>query len=107
MKMEIIKGITGFYMQNPILNTVIVLGVIGLGWFLWTYRKTQLLMLASTIKAEAVANLKGREKLEFALKWLMKQNFYKNSILKFIPQKVIEWLINVVFNKNKDIVEAK
>ena len=26
--MEIIKGITGFYMQNPILNTVIVLGVL-------------------------------------------------------------------------------
>ena len=105
--MEIIKGITGFYMQNPVINTLVIIGVLVLGWFLWTYRKTQVLMLASTIKAEAVAHLKGREKLEFALKWLMKQNFYKNSILKFIPQRVIEWLINAVFNKNKDIVEAK
>ncbi|ACZ09659.1 Uncharacterised protein [Sebaldella termitidis] len=105
--MNYLKIATTFYMQNPILNTVLILGVIGLGWFLWTYRKTQVLMLASTIKAEAVLHLKGREKLEFALKWLMKQNFYKNSILKFIPQKVIEWLINAVFNKNKDVIEAK
>ena len=105
--MNYLKIATTFYMQNPILNTVLILGVIGLGWFLWTYRNTQVLMLASTIKAEAVLHLKGREKLEFALKWLMKQNFYKNSILKFIPQKVIEWLINAVFNKNKDVIEAK
>ncbi len=105
--MEIIKGITGFYMQNPILNTVIVLGVIGLGWFLWTYRKAQMLMLVSTIKAEAVENLKGKEKLEFALKWLMKQNFYKNSLLKYIPAKIIKWLINAIFNSNKIVIEAK
>ena len=101
--MNYLKIATTFYMQNPVINTLVIIGVLVLGWFLWTYRKTEMLVLASTIKAEAMANLKGREKLEFALKWLMKQNFYKNSILKFIPQKVIEWLINAVFNKNKNI----
>ena len=105
--MNYLNLVTGFYMQHPVINTAVIIGVLVLGWFLWTYRKTEMLLLAGTIKAEAMANLKGREKLEFALKWLMKQNFYKNSILKFIPQKVIEWLINAIFNKNKEIIEAK
>ena len=105
--MEIIKGITGFYMQNPILNTVLILGVIAVGWFLWTYRKLHVMALAGSIKAELQELLKGEEKLNFALKWVMKQNFYKNSILKFIPAKIIKWIINTVFNKNKNIIEAK
>ena len=105
--MKYLNLVTGFYMQHPVINTAVIIGVLALGWFLWTYRKTEMLLLAGTIKAEAMANLKGREKLEFALKWLMEQNFYKNSILKFIPQKVIEWLINAIFNKNKEIIEAK
>ena len=33
--MEIIKGIIGVYMGNPILNTGIIVGVLVLGWFLW------------------------------------------------------------------------
>ena len=32
--MEIIKGIIGVYMGNPILNTGIIVGVLALGWFL-------------------------------------------------------------------------
>ncbi len=105
--MKYLNLVTTFYMQHPVINTLVVIGVLVLGWFLWTYRKAKVLMLVSTIKAEAVAHLKGKEKLEFALKWLMKQNFYKNSILKFVPAKIIEWLIDAVFNKNKNIIEAK
>ena len=107
MKMEIIKGITGFYMQNPILNTGIIVGVLILSWFLWTYRKLQVMALAASIKAEVKEYLVGEQKLEVALNWVMKQNFYKNSILKFIPAKIMKWIINTVFKKNKSIIEAK
>ena len=106
MEMEIIKGITGFYMQNPILNTVLILGVIAVGWFLWTYRKLQVMALKASIKAEIENYLKGEQKLDFALKWLIKQNFYKNSLLKYIPAKIIKWLINAIFNSNKTVIEA-
>lgn len=34
----------------------------------------------------------------------MKQNFYKNSILKFVSLKMIKWLINTIFNKNKNVI---
>lgn len=104
--MEIIKGITGFYMQNPILNTVLILGVIAVGWFLWTYRKLHVMALKASIKAEIENYLKGEQKLDFALKWLIKQNFYKNSLLKYIPAKIIKWLINAIFNSNKTVIEA-
>lgn len=105
--MEIIKGIVGVYVSNPILNTIIIVGVLVLGWFLWTYRKLQIMALAASIKVEVKEYLAGEQKLELALNWVMKQNFYKNSILKFVPAKIIKWIINTVFNKNKDVIEAK
>ena len=104
--MGIIKGIIGVYMSNPILNTGIIVGVLGLGWFLWTYRKLHVMALKASIKAEIENCLKGEQKLDFALKWLIKQNFYKNSLLKYIPAKIIKWLINVIFNSNKTVIEA-
>ena len=58
------------------------------------------------IKAEIENYLKGEQKLDFALKWLIKQNFYKNSLLKYIPAKIIKWLINAIFNSNKTVIEA-
>ena len=105
--MGIIKGIIGNYMGNPVLNTIIIIAVLVLGWFLWTYRKLQVMALAASIKAEVKEYLVGEQKLELALNWVMKQNFYKNSILKFIPAKIIKWIINTVFKKNKSIIEAK
>ena len=105
--MGIIKGIIGIYMGNPILNTIIIIAVLVLGWFLWTYRKLQVMALTASIKAEVKEYLVGEQKLELALNWVMKQNFYKNSILKFVPAKIIKWIINTVFNKNKNIIEAK
>lgn len=105
--MNYLKLATTFYMQHPIINTSVVMGILALGWFLWTYKKVQALFLIATVKAEVQKQFKGREKLEFALKWVMKQNFYKNSILKFIPHKLIKWIINIIFNKNKDVIEAK
>ena len=105
--MEIIKGIIGIYMGNPVLNTIIIIAVLVLGWFLLTYRKLQIMALTASIKVEVKEYLVGEQKLELALNWVMKQNFYKNSILKFIPAKIIKWIINTVFNKNKNIIEAK
>ena len=105
--MGIIKGIIGVYMGNPVLNTIIIIAVLVLGWFLLTYRKLQIMALTASIKAEVKEYLVGEQKLELALNWVMKQNFYKNSILKFIPAKIIKWIINTVFNKNKNIIEAK
>ena len=105
--MGIIKGIIGIYMGNPVLNTIIIIAVLVLGWFLLTYRKLQIMALTASIKAEVKEYLVGEQKLELALNWVMKQNFYKNSILKFIPAKIIKWIINTVFNKNKNIIEAK
>ena len=105
--MEIIKNLIGFYMQNPVLNTIILIVMIVAGWFLWTYRKLKVMALAASVKAEVNNYLKGEQKLDFALKWLIKQNFYKNSLLKYIPAKIIKWLINAVFNTNKDVIEPK
>ncbi len=105
--MGIIKGIIGVYMSNPILNTGIIVGVLGLGWFLWTYRKLEVLALAGSIKAELQEFLKGEEKLNFALKWVMKQSFYKDTILKFIPANIIKCIINIIFKRNKGSIEAK
>ena len=105
--MGIIKGIIGIYMGNPVLNTIIIIAVLVLGWFLLTYRKLQIMALTASIKVEVKEYLVGEQKLELALNWVMKQNFYKNSILKFIPAKIIKWIINTVFNKNKNIIEAK
>ena len=96
-----------FYMQHPVINTLVILGLIAIGCFLWLYKKAKVLAFVGSIKAEAINSLKGKEKLEFALKWVMKQNFYKNSILKFIPAKTIEWIINTTFNKNKSVIESK
>ena len=106
VNMEIIKNLIGFYMQNPVLNTIILIVMIVAGWFLWTYRKLKVMALAASVKAEVNNYLKGEQKLDFALKWLIKQNFYKNSLLKYIPAKIIKWLINAVFNTNKDVIEA-
>ncbi len=105
--MGIIKGIIGVYISNPVLNTGIIVGVLALGWFLWTYRKLEVLALAGSIKAELQELLKGEEKLNFALKWVMKQNFYKNSLLKFIPENIIKCIINIIFKRNKSSIEAE
>ena len=105
--MGIIKGIIGICMENPVLNTIIIIAVLILGWFLLTYRKLQIMALTASIKAEVKEYLVGEQKLELALNWVMKQNFYKNSILKFVPAKIIKWIINTVFKKNKNIIEAK
>ena len=105
--MNYLKIVTTFYMQHPVLNTGIILGIVALFWFLWTYRKLQIIALAASVKAEVKEYLAGEQKLELALNWVMKQNFYKNSILKFVPAKVTIWIIKAVFNKNKDVIEAK
>lgn len=104
---EIINAGVKFVMGNLYLNVGILVALIGLGWFLWTYRKVQALVLIATVKAEVQKQLKGEQKLDFALKWIMKQNFYKNSILKFVSLKMIKWLINTIFNKNKGAIETK
>ena len=104
---EIINAGVKFVMGNLYLNVGILVALIGLGWFLWTYRKVQALVLIATVKAEVQKHLKGEQKLDFALKWIMKQNFYKNSILKFVSLKMIKWLINTIFNKNKGAIETK
>ena len=95
--MGIIKGIIGIYMGNPVLNTIIIIAVLVLGWFLWTYRKLQIMALTASIKAEVKEYLVGEQKLELALNWVMKQNFYKNSILiitlSFYPVDYIKKLV--------------
>ena len=105
--MTIIKGIIEFYMQNVILNTALIIGALALIWFLWTYRKLEVMALAASIKAETVAYLKGGQKLDFAINWLTKQSFYKNSLFRFIPVKWIKGLINILFKWNKDTIESK
>ena len=105
--MEIIKGIIGVYMSDPIWNTIIIVGVLVLGWFLWVYRKLEVLALTGSIKAELQELLKGEEKLNFALKWVIKQNFYKNTLLKFIPENIIKSIINIIYKRNKGSIEAK
>ena len=105
--MNFIKNLISFYTQNTLLNTVILIAAVILCWFLWTYRKLKVMALTASIKAEVKEYLVGEQKLELALNWVMKQNFYKNSILKFVPAKIIKWIINTVFNKNKNIIEAK
>jgi hypothetical protein len=105
--MHFIKNLISFYTQNTILNTIILIAAAILCWFLWTYRKLKVMALAASIKAELKIYLKGSQKLNFALEWLMKQEFYKNTILKFIPEKVVKWIINTVFKANKETIEAK
>ena len=94
-------------MQNPILHTVFIIGILVLAWFLWTYRKLEVMAVAASIKAEAMAYLKGSQKLDFALNWLTKQSFYKNSLFRFIPVKWIKGLINIIFKFNKGTIESK
>ena len=105
--MHFIKTLISFYTQNTLLNTAILIAAIILCWFLWTYRKLKVMALAASIKAEVKTYLKGEQKLNFALEWLMKQDFFKNTILKFIPEKIVKWVINAVFNTNKETIEAK
>lgn len=105
--MNYIKMLISMYMKLPVLNTIILVLAGVLIWFIWTYRKLKVLALIASLKAEVKNCLKGEQKLNFALEWMIKQDFYKNSILKFIPLKVMKWLINTVFNINKKIIEAK
>ena len=105
--MNFIKNLISFYTQNTLLNTVILIAAAILCWFLWTYRKLKVMALTASIKAELKAYLKGEQKLNFALEWLMKQDFFKNTILKFIPAKIVKWVINTIFNANKETIEAK
>ncbi|MCP1226398.1 hypothetical protein [Sebaldella sp. S0638] len=105
--MNFIKNIISFYTQNTLLNTVILIAAAILCWVLWTYRKLKVMALAASIKAELKTYLKGEQKLNFALEWLMKQEFFKNTILKFIPAKIVKWVINTVFNTNRETIEAK
>lgn len=105
--MNFIKNLISFYTQNTLLNTVILIAAAILCWFLWTYRKLKVMALAASIKAELKAYLKGEQKLNFALEWLIKQDFFKNTILKFIPAKIVKWVINTIFNANKETIEAK
>ena len=102
-----IKNLISFYTQNTLLNTVIFIAAAILCWFLWTYRKLKVISLSVSIKAELKSYLKGEQKLNFALAWLMKQDFFKNTILKFIPAKIVKWVINTIFNANKETIEAK
>ena len=105
--MHFIKNLISFYTQNTIQNTIILIVAAILCWFLWTYRKLKVMALAASIKAEVKTYLKGEQKLNFALEWLMKQEFYKNTILKFIPERIVKWVINTVFNTNRETIEAK
>ena len=105
--MNFIKDLMSFYTQNTLLNTIILIAAAILCWFFWTYRKLQVMALAASIKAEVKTYLKGEQKLNFALEWLMKQDFFKNTILKFIPAKIVKWVINTIFNANKETIEAK
>ena len=105
--MNFIKDLISFYTQNTLLNTIILIAAAILCWFFWTYRKLQVMALAASIKAEVKTYLKGEQKLNFALEWLMKQDFFKNTILKFIPAKIVKWVINTIFNANKETIEAK
>ena len=105
--MNFIKDLMSFYTQNTLLNTIILIAAAILCWFFWTYRKLQVMALAASIKAEVKTQLKGEQKLNFALEWLMKQDFFKNTILKFIPAKIVKWVINTIFNANKETIEAK
>ena len=104
--MNIVKEIIGFYTQNWILNTIILIVLAGIVYFIWQYRKLKALALISSVKAEFEKTLKGSAKLDAALNWIIRQNFYKNSILRYIPLKLIKWLINTVFQKNKEQIEA-
>lgn len=105
--MHFMKNLISFYTQNTIQNTIILIVAAILCWFLWTYRKLKVMALAASIKAEVKTYLKGEQKLNFALEWLMKQEFYKNTILKFIPERIVKWVINTVFNTNRETIEAK
>lgn len=105
--MKYLNLVTSFYMQHPIVNTVIIVGVFVLAWFIWTYRKLEAIALVSSVKAELISALKGKEKLEYALSWLKKQKFYKESILRFVPDKIFRGIINIVFRKNKTEIESK
>ena len=105
--MNFIKDLMSFYTQNTLLNTIILIAAAILCWFFWTYRKLQVMALAASIKAEVKTYLKGEQKLNFALEWLMKQDFFKNTILKFIPAKIVKCVINTIFNANKETIEAK
>ncbi len=74
--MNFIKDLISFYTQNNLLNTIILIAAVILCWFFWTYRKLKVMALAATIKAEVKTYLKGEQKLNFALEWLMKQDFF-------------------------------
>lgn len=105
--MNYIKILISTYMKLPVLNTIILVLAAVLIWFIWTYRKLKVLALIASLKAEVKNYLKGEQKLNFALEWIIKQDFYKNSLLKFIPLRVIKCIINTVFTANKKVIESK
>ncbi|MCP1225677.1 hypothetical protein [Sebaldella sp. S0638] len=105
--MNYLNLVTGFYMQHPYINTSIVIGLVAIGFFVYKYKKAEVLAFVASKWAEAMGGDKGVEKLNYAVDWMMRQEFYKNSVLCIIPKNWIKSLIQHVFNKNKNIIESK
>ncbi len=108
--MEIIKNtalmVINTYKANIVLNTVIIVLILVLGFFAIKISKIKLSVLAEMIKVQLL-NLTGPEKFEKIVNWFLNSYICKDTILKYVPEKWIRKFLQWIYNTYKGLIKAK
>ena len=108
--MEMIKNtalmVLDTYKANIVLNTVIIVAILVLGFFAIKISKIKLSVLVQMIKVQLL-NLTGQEKFEKIVNWFLTSDINKKSILKYIPEKYKRKFLQWIYNSYKGLIKAK
>jgi hypothetical protein len=90
-----------------IINIAVFILILLFGFLLFKYKKLETLAVLAALKAEGLTMISGRKKLEWAVDWIYDQKLFKDSFLSLIPRNFTKWVVNVVFNHKKTLIEKE
>ena len=102
--MKYLNLVIAFYMQMPVVNTIIILVLIGLGYVAIKYKKIKLetIIMMGKLQLQVIT---GQEKFDKLVNWLLDTRLNKVSILKVIPESWKRKWLQRIYNKYREIIK--
>ena len=104
--MKYLNLVTGFYMQMPVINTIIIIVIIGVGFVAIKYKKVKLETIVMMGKLQ-LQLITGQEKFDKLVNWFLDTKFNNNSILKLIPESYKRKRLQKIYNKYREIIKRR
>ena len=103
--MKYLNLVIDFYMQMPVINTIMIIALIAIGFFAVKYKKVKLETIVMMGKLQLQA-LTGQEKFEKLVNWLLNTRLNKASILSKIPESWKRKWLQKIYDKYRSIIKV-